>query len=312
MHRRASPRALPYIGSASPVLCVPALLFVAWPRGRWHSGAKVAAPPEPIRGSRSTLPAARRWALTAPQEVEMSLPVAASSSAVAAAASLARVGRAPAAAVSLAAPRCAGVAARPAGRGSAARAAAGSVGAAAAASEEVSFAIVGDLHLDPKDMELFYEARTQLRSALTDSTVRQSLAASATNACRRRPRAFRACAARRATSRGRCARGRTRVVPCACGVRALCTLSKAPPDPAPWYLPWSAGRGAAGRAPDPAGRPGRVRRQAWLQSVLRAGVRVLRVRGTTRQRHAPAARPLTRPRRFRRCAAASRRCRTAW
>jgi hypothetical protein len=33
---------------------------------------------------------------------------------------------------------------------------------------------VGDLHLDPKDMELFYEARTQLRTALTDSTVRQA------------------------------------------------------------------------------------------------------------------------------------------
>jgi hypothetical protein len=103
----------------------------------------------------------------------MSVPLA--SAASAAAVSLARGARAPATAASSgAASRGAAAAVRPAGRGSAARAAAGSVGAAASTTGEVSFAIVGDLHLDPKDMELFYEARTQLRTALTDSTVRQA------------------------------------------------------------------------------------------------------------------------------------------
>jgi hypothetical protein len=102
----------------------------------------------------------------------MSVPLA--SAASAAAVSLARGARAPATAASMTTSRGAAAAVRPAGRGCAARAASGSVGAAASTTGEVSFAIVGDLHLDPKDMELFYEARTQLRTALTDSTVRQA------------------------------------------------------------------------------------------------------------------------------------------
>jgi hypothetical protein len=238
----------------------------------------------------------------------MSLPLAAALPA--AAASLARGARAPTTAASgQAASRGVSAAARPAGRGSAARASAGSVSTAASSTGEVSFAIVGDLHLDPKEMELFYEARTQLRAALSDSTVRGGPAASATAARAAARGAPGACLARLSALHGRSAGAGGRLAPCTRAARSLArcqvpslTLSLAPRCAQGAPLP-DARLVQLGDLGAYAAKPGSKACFALASDFFR------RVRASGRATLGLAR--LTRAHALRRCAAASRRCRSA-